>query len=360
MNIALFDAAPYWSGGAERVYLCAQGFLEHGQKVIVICLPTSRLNQLLEGKVKLYHVRPLSDISPFALIRIIFILRKEKIDILDVHSPKFYWLALFAAKILKKKLVITRNVSYRKKGLKKWINSFLYRSCDKVVAVCNQIKKDFLADFKISEDKIVVIYDGLKPLNFSAGEVQKQRTEIRAKYNVSESEILLVNINRIERNKAQDLLIRSMELLKNRGYNLKVLIVGKVEDRKFFQELKELAKKFKESVFFVGFQENILPYILAADLVISSSYHEALPRNILQALIYGVPVVSTAVGGLRELFDEKLLKFSTENTAESIAAAIAEVIKNIAHYREELKKLDRTKFAYSRMVEEYLKVYQML
>jgi hypothetical protein len=63
MNIAFFDAAPYWSGGAERVYLCCRELKERGHKIILFCLPTSRLNILLKNVVKIYNVRQIFDLK---------------------------------------------------------------------------------------------------------------------------------------------------------------------------------------------------------------------------------------------------------------------------------------------------------
>jgi glycosyltransferase involved in cell wall biosynthesis len=79
----------------------------------------------------------------------------------------------------------------------------------------------------------------------------------------------------------------------------------------------------------------------------------------LQALIYGAPVVSTDVGGLRELPGAEAICFVSEHRPESIARAIAGVIENIEEYRQKvLARFAREQFLSRRMIAEYLQVYQ--
>lgn len=352
MNILLFDAAKYWSGGAQRVYLCCRGFKEKKHNVFLICLPTSRLNILLKNKIEVFNIHPVFDLDLLAAIKIFYILIKYKIEVLDIHSPKFYWLGLFASKILRKKVFITRNVEYRKKGLKKVINRFLYNNLTGVIAVSKKIKEALISDFKIDESKIKTIYDGFI--------IQKSKARnIRGLYDVKEEEIVLSIIARIERNKGQDLAIDILNELIRNGYESRLFIIGKKEDEIFYNELIKKIENLnlKNQVIFTDFVENVSDYIYSSDVILCCSYYEGLPRSVIESLIFLKPVVSTAAIDFEELFDFKdLIKIIRDRDPKKFAEAILGFVfdKKQKIYDEKLFE----KFSYSSMVEKYLEFYK--
>ncbi|MCS7230660.1 MAG: glycosyltransferase family 4 protein [Elusimicrobiota bacterium] len=349
MNIAIFDAARYWSGGAQRVYLCCKGFKERNHTVVLICLSTSRLNKLLKNKIKIFNIHPVFDLDFLAGIKIFYILLKYKIDILDIHSPKFYWLGLFVGKILNKKVFITRNVEYRKKGIKKIINRILYHSCDGIIAVSEKIKKYLKEDFKIKDEKIKVIYDGFI---FE----KKQPKNIRKKYNISNNEIVLSIIGRIEKNKAQDFAIEILyELIKN-GYKAKLFIIGKKEDEDFYEYLINKIKilNLSENVILTGFVSNVDDYIFSSDVILCCSYYEGLPRSIIESLALLKPVVSTdAVDEYEVKKLPSLVKIIKERNPKKFASAILDLKESNVKYINDFLK----NFSYSNMIDEYLRFY---
>lgn len=351
MNIALFDAAKYWSGGAYRVYLCCKGFKEKKNNVFLFCLPTSRLNILLKNEVKIFNLHPVFDLDFFAFIKVLYILIKYKIEVLDVHSPKFYWIATLAAKILRKKVFITRNVEYRKKGLKKIINRFLYNNLTGVVAVSNKIKNALIEDFKIKESKVEVIHDGVI--------LKKTKSnDIRTKYNIKEDEIVLSIIARIEKNKGQDLAIEILNELVKEKYKSKLFIIGKKEDKKFYDILVSKIENLnlKNNVIFTEFVENVNDYINSSDVILCCSYYEGLPRSIIESLISLKPVVSTAAVDIEELKDFKdLIIIVNKREPKKFAKAIISAINNKKQktYNEKLFE----KFSYINMVNKYLEFY---
>jgi len=359
VNIALFDAAPYWSGGAERVYFCARGFAESGHKVVIVCLPTSRLNELRRDKITIYNICPWFDLDPLALLKIIHILKKEEIDILDIHSPKFYWLGLIAAKILCRKAGITRNVAYPKKGIKRLINRWLYHHCDFVVAISRRVKETLIRDFALTEEKIHLIYDGGEYSEFSEEQREKIRRLIRQKLNISLETFLLTIIGRIERVKGHDLLLKSVAELKNSGYNVGLLIIGPVEEKRFFRKLEKLVKELNLSreVIFTGFESAVSDYLLASEALVAPSYLESMGKSILEAAANQVPFVTTTNTGVSEVLPRDLGIFVPAGDSEQLTAGLKDLIQNYSRYQEKAKKFNPVILDYKKMVREYLHLY---
>ncbi len=362
MNIALFDAAPYWSGGAERVYFCCKGYSELGHKVTLVCLPTSRLNHLLKDKIKIYNLSPITDFDIFCFIKILWIIKKENIKIIDVHSPKFYWLCLFAAKLLRCKFGITRNVLYRKSGIKRLINKFLYQKCDFIVAVSQKVKHFLMTDFALDNNKITVIYDGLEIKPVDDTQKYKVRSYIRDKFNISNDTILLSTIGRIEKNKGYHIIIKSIKKVVEKGYNIKLLIIGKVEDKKFFYEIINLIRtlSLEDKIFFTGFKKNVLSYILASDIIVSGSYTESMGKSILESIVYKIPFVATEACQVKEIVSGETGIFVPTGNETALAEGIIQIIKHKDIYLNNLSKIDTSKFDYKKMVMEYIETYNQL
>jgi glycosyltransferase involved in cell wall biosynthesis len=362
MNIALFDGTPYWSGGCERVYFCCEEYLKMGHKVILVCLPTSRINYLLRDKIKIYNIKPTFDLDIFAFIKIFIILAKEKIDVVDVHSPIFYWLCLFSTKLLSIKSVLTRNVIYRKTGIKKYINRILYNGYDFIIAVSKKVKKIIVEDFKIEERKIKVIYDSVKYNICLEKEKSFIRQKIRQQYKIKDDEFLLLSIGRIEKIKGLDIVIKSLKELVNMQYKVKLMIVGKNEDNKFFNEIKRLVQEnfLNEYVFFLGFKKNIEPYIYASDVVISASYYESMGKNILEGIMYKKPFVATNTGAIKEIINSSVGEFVNIGDVKSFTKGVIKVLENINFYQKNIEKIDITQYSSDNMAKQCIEIYSKI
>jgi glycosyltransferase involved in cell wall biosynthesis len=354
MNILLFDAAKYWSGGAERVYLCAKRFKQKGHNVVVICLPTSRLNLLLKNEVILYNIHPVSDLDIFAAIKIVYVLLKHKIGVIDIHSPKFYWLGVLIGKILNKKVFITRNVEYRKKGIKKIINRLLYNLCNGVIVVSEKIKKDLIEDFKLKEEKIKVIYDAVN--------IKPQVKNIRNNYNIPQDAIVFSIIGRIEENKGQHIAVEVVKKLLDKGYNTYLFVVGQTESQSYYKNLVDYVKKNQlvEKVIFTGFVSNIEDFIYSSDIVLCCSKYEGMSKVILISIMMGKPVVTTEAVKVSEVLEKehlKFIKFVLVRNVQNFVSSTEEVIKNLSFYKKESQNFSLQKVSYEKMIDEYLNFY---
>lgn len=86
----------------------------------------------------------------------------------------------------------------------------------------------------------------------------------------------------------------------------------------------------EQSVEMAGFEDDPLQSYLQSDLVLCCSTDESMPQAILQAMASGVPVVTTEVGGVRELVKHGYNGFLYEGTdADSIAAALSHAIDSL-------------------------------
>ncbi|MBO9600286.1 MAG: glycosyltransferase [Cohnella sp.] len=88
----------------------------------------------------------------------------------------------------------------------------------------------------------------------------------------------------------------------------------------------------EQAVELAGFETDPFHSYMQSDLVLCCSTDESMPQAILQAMAAGVPVVTTEVGGVRELVKHRYNGFLYEGTdAASIAAALSEAIESLGN-----------------------------
>ena len=67
-----------------------------------------------------------------------------------------------------------------------------------------------------------------------------------------------------------------------------------------------------------GFQSNPYSYMKRSDLYVCSSYVEGFSTVVSEAVILGIPVVTTESSGMREILGDSEYGLITENSDESL------------------------------------------
>jgi len=107
---------------------------------------------------------------------------------------------------------------------------------------------------------------------------------------------------------------------------VKLVVVGGSHEliRPFKQKCYDLG--LGTSVHFVGHQENVRPYLWAADLFVMPSFYEVFPLTVLQAAAASCPIMVTRLNGVEEFLDAKSAVL-VEPSAESISAGLQQFLQ---------------------------------
>jgi glycosyltransferase involved in cell wall biosynthesis len=112
--------------------------------------------------------------------------------------------------------------------------------------------------------------------------------------------IYLSIIGTIEQRKNQQAFIDNVFYrLKDKYSNIKLLIVGRVSKNLVINSF------YENDIINIGLVDNALPYINLSDIIVSYSINEVLPMNIIESFYCEKPVVSSNVGGISEMIDDK-------------------------------------------------------
>lgn len=133
-------------------------------------------------------------------------------------------------------------------------------------------------------------------------------------------------VGRLDLPKRHDRMLHTIKLLKHRGLDIHLWIIGQGD---LDASLRKLSADLglDNNVDFKGFQPNPYPYIKCADLIAMSSDTEGYPLAIAESLCLGKAIVSTRVTGSTEMLadDAGIL---TDLSAESLADGIMRVASN--------------------------------
>lgn len=173
------------------------------------------------------------------------------------------------------------------------INS--YKTFDKIICVADTVKKNFESYF----DNIETC-DVLYNVN-DTDRIRKSSIEKQDEIKQTDEYINIISVGKLFiQHKGFERLISIHKKLLENGINNRVYIVGEGESRKELQKLIE-TEGVRETCLLLGFQDNPYKYVANSDLFVCSSYKEGFSTAVTEALILGVPVVSTEVSGAKEL-----------------------------------------------------------
>lgn len=204
-----------------------------------------------------------------------------------------------------------------------------YNKMDQVVCVSNDSLLAFEKRFPTCTSKKTVVYN---PVDFS--KINRLAKEIKVAKNQN---FTIVTVGRLTMPKKIDRVIRLAARLKSENYKLHFQIIGDGELKK---ELLALASTLNvtDCITFLGFMKNPYPYIKKADMMLLSSGYEGFGLVVCEAMLLGVPVVSTKTAGPIEIIDKDTYGLLCDHDDESIYQVAMKMIESETlrnHYKEQ-------------------------
>jgi glycosyltransferase involved in cell wall biosynthesis len=190
----------------------------------------------------------------------------------------------------------------------------LGRFSDRLVGVSDATVEDLVRLRVAPPEKFEVIHLGLELDRFLAlGPPPDTGDEVVALYAGR-----LVPIKRV------DVLLRAVALAREGGARLKLVVLGDGELR---PELERLPRELgiAADVGFLGYREDVLPYLEHADVAVLSSANEGTPVALIEAAAAGRPVVGTRVGGVADVVAPGTGRLVDRGDEQALATALIEL-----------------------------------
>lgn len=218
-----------------------------------------------------------------------FVIKKYDVDVIFFNGKDSYQLAPFIQRDIVK-VGIWHGIIQGKDWLRKTLNFIAFISLDKIISICNFQKNIILEVFNnnLIKEKIEVINLGVK---------------IPENIKVKKNKIVLSIVARLEEGKGHLDLLEVMKKIKINFKNVELNIVG---DGILKTKINEFIKlnNLETNVKMLGFC-NPNKILEQTDIFILPSYNEAFPLSILEAMSYGIPIISTKIGGIPEIVTDE-------------------------------------------------------
>lgn len=225
---------------------------------------------------------------------------------------------------------------------------------DKVIALSHGVKDDLVNNFKISSQKIKVIYNPVE-----TDMIRRLSNETIEEQINNEEERIIIAVGRLVEQKDLKTLINAFALVERKiSSRLLILGIGPLEN-----ELKKLSKDLgvNNKISFLGFKKNPYKYIFQSDLFVLSSKWEGFGHVIVEAMACGTPVISTdCKSGPREIIgDNEYGLLSPVGDCEELASNMIKLLANEALSNTYSRKgLERaTNFKADRIAIEYQNLF---
>ena len=264
--------------------------LNKGVKVFEV--PFSR-NPLGIGNIKAF--KKLNDLQ-----------RLYSYDIVHVHTP----IASIYGRLLKikhnniKTIYTAHGYHFFKGGSK--LGWLLYYPIEKVMArLSDAVININSEDYKITKNKI-------KPkkcyfVNGVGIDLKKYRklsedriSSIKESLGLKANDFVVLMIAELNKNKNHIQIINAIERLKDKYPNIKLLCAGDGENINYLSE-QIISKDLQNSIFMLGYRQDINNLINISDVGILMSYREGLPRNLMEFMACGRKVIATNIRGCRDI-----------------------------------------------------------
>ena len=196
-----------------------------------------------------------------------------------------------------------------------------------LLAVSEALARD-MAAIDLPEDKITVHYTGLDRDRFRPLDHTQLRSQVGQALGVElpDNAPLLACVGTLSTKKGQDRIIAALPEIAG----ARLVLVGMGEDEDMLRSLARTSGGADRVHFTGSIDHDLLPLILsAADVMVLPTVAEGLANAWVEALACGTPVVTTDVGGAREVIVNKLTgRLLPDRSPHSVAKAVNEVLNN--------------------------------
>jgi len=313
------------------------------------------------------RINPVYDL--LALFSLYILLIKERPTIVHTHTSKAGIIGRLAAFLSKVPIIIHTphgHVFFGYFGFIK-IKLFIFMEkitsyiTDKIIAVTNREKKDYIL-FKIANgDKIVVINSGIE-LNKFKELPFNDKQNFKKELGISENSLTVGTVGRLVPVKGPEFLIEVAKYIISKYPDIFFIFTGNGPLRQDLEK-KVLKMDIKENIIFLGWRKDVPKIISIYDIFVLPSLNEGMGRVLVEAMVIGKPIVASNVGGIPDLVIHNKNGFLAPPKNPEELAKYIEILLCNKEKREGMGQAGKEialNFSAENMVERITKLYKEL
>lgn len=324
MRILHAEASCGWGGQEIRILEEARGLIGRGHDVSLACPPEARIFSEA-GRYGVPAIAlPIGRKNLRGLIALRRHIARSRPDVINSHSSTDTWIAALARLFLSAPppLVRTRHISapIPRNAVSRWLYT---RATTHIVTTGERLRESLIRENGYPGGMITSIPTGIDPQRFQPGDRLAARQELRL-----DPDLRYVGIVATLRSwKGHHHLIDACRQIA--GHDWRLLIIGDGPRRDYLREMVARLE-LGERVRFLGQRDDPERWLPAFDLFCLPSYaNEGVPQAILQAMLTGLPIVTTPVGSITEVVEHgKSALIVAPEDSTALAQAIQRLLDN--------------------------------
>lgn len=281
--------------------------------------------------------------------------KRRQVDVIHGHCSVPMLFAKIAGKLLGIPVVCTihsiRSYSRAREMLTSWM-------VQKYVSIGAAAETYMVDGLGIRKDKIVRIYNAVNTERFQAGRPDERFWE---PYGGKPGEQVILNVARVHAAKNQICLARAVKGCLDQGCrNIRAYILGAYDENDpVYQKLMAYihAENLEKTIVFLGMHRNIADFLTNADCFVLTSGYEGLSVAFLEAVVNGLPVITTDLPFVHELND---LAPCSITIAQNDSERLSQILAHRSYARQPAETVARFKeiFSMHRFVEQHWSLYR--
>jgi glycosyltransferase involved in cell wall biosynthesis len=369
-RILIYTDTPQIGGAEQQIFLLTKFLNKEKFTPIIACSNYRQLdkwaNRFEKEGIKVIRIKSRHKHDPTQYIQIKKIIKEENIDIIHAHvwNPASCRYVFLAASRTKTPIITTEHDPFKISYIKDLFKKQSLKQISKIITVSENNKKILTELYPSQSNKIEVIHNGIDSIWWKS-QLLRYRPEDRKKikeelFHAKENTFIIISVAELHERKGQEFLIKAIPAVVEKYPNVKLVLVGEGPNK---SNLKKLVKELgiERHVTFTGKQKEIAKLLKSSNIFVLPSKREAFGLVNAEAMICGLPIVASKVGGIPEIVkDEETGILVEPQNHEEITKALLILIEN-PEIRKTLgeagEKRVLEKFDAKIMTEKYKKVY---
>lgn len=243
------------------------------------------------------------------------IMQEYQPDIVHTHASKSGAIGRLAAINLKVPVIVHTFHGHVFHSYFGKVKTMLYKSVERylakrstaIIAISEAQKNELVNDHRIAKaDKVSVVNLGFDLAKFQT-DLPNKSAEFSKAYKIIEEEICIGIIGRLTAIKNHELFFNVLNVIGGQTQEkLHFFVIGDGELRKELEEkAMELTKSYPQfRITFTSWIKDVSLPLARLDIVCLTSLNEGTPVSLIEAQAAGVPVITTNVGGVKDIIKE--------------------------------------------------------
>lgn len=290
-----------------------------GYDVYSIASPDQHTDTVISSGIPYLPVSMCRTISPlrdlYSLWQLFRIFRRERFTIVHTHNPKPGLLGQIAARLAGVPVVVNTlhgfyfhdEMPALKRRFYIWIEKLAASCSDIILSQNSEDIQTAITEGICAPEKIKYLGNGIDLKRFNPAQITPQtRANLRQALNIPLDCTIIGFVGRLVAEKGLLELMEATRLLYQENSNIRLLVVGPVDEAKIDAITPETASVYgiANICIFTGLRQDMPEMYSLMDIFVLPSYREGFPRSLMEASAMGIPCIASNIRGCRETVND--------------------------------------------------------